>query len=903
MRGRLAYAIGLVTALAMLAGPAASASAALSGVDLSTYVRVSRNDLPEPTRTTPPANSLLAQEASAVTYDWDTDTLFVVGDGGTSVVQVSKTGQLINSMTLAQGSSPQGTEFYDTEGITYVGSGKFVLVEERYRQVNLFTYVAGATLGRADVKTVKLGTTIGNIGIEGITNDPMTNGFIAVKEKEPEGIFQTGIDFTAGTATNGSPTTDNSTNLFDPALADTLDFSDVFALSNLSTLTGPDTSHLLVISQESGKVINISRTGVVSSTLTISSDPGNPLSVPDQGDEGVTMDNDGKLYVVNENGGGDVDHPQLWVYAPSTAANQAPTAVTLNNQVTSMAENTSTATRIKVADVAVADDGLGTNNLTVTGPDASSFEVDSTGLYIKAGTALDFETKPSYNVSVAVDDPTVGSTPDATSAQYTLTVTDVSDTPALIISEVSPFSSGNTTYKADWFELTNIGTGAATVTGWKMDDGSNAFSTAVPMIGVTTIAPGASAIFVEGTAATATAFSTAWFGGTPPAGVAVGSYTGSGVGLSTSGDGVSVFDSSGTRVTAVSFGTVNGPATLDNSAGLGNNTASPPTISTVSVVGVHGAYVAGGETGSPGTTVNLPPTATTDPASAITDTGAGLAGNVNPSHLATNYTFEYGTTLSFGAITPVLSAGSGGAAVPETASLSGLTANTTYYYRLVATNSAGTSVGVVHSFRTTGVAQLPNAVTGAASGVTNSSATLAGQVNPNGQQTAYTFEYGTSTAFGSITPVVALDNADVLEAVTAHPTGLSPDTTYYYRLVATNATGTSSGSVGVFSTGPGGPPVVSTGAASAITSTGATLAATVDAHGIATAYTFEYGTTNAFGSISAVDSAGSTNGANPYSLPITGLTPNTTYRYRIVATNANGTTAGSVGSFTTAPGT
>jgi hypothetical protein len=42
-----------------------------STVDLSTYVRIGRFDLPEPTRTAPPANSLLAQEASAVTYDWD----------------------------------------------------------------------------------------------------------------------------------------------------------------------------------------------------------------------------------------------------------------------------------------------------------------------------------------------------------------------------------------------------------------------------------------------------------------------------------------------------------------------------------------------------------------------------------------------------------------------------------------------------------------------------------------------------------------------------------------------------------------------------------------------------------------------------------------------------------------
>ena len=56
-------------------------AAPVTSVDLSTYIRIGRFDLPEPTRTTHPPNSLLAQEASAVTYNWDTDTLFVVGDG------------------------------------------------------------------------------------------------------------------------------------------------------------------------------------------------------------------------------------------------------------------------------------------------------------------------------------------------------------------------------------------------------------------------------------------------------------------------------------------------------------------------------------------------------------------------------------------------------------------------------------------------------------------------------------------------------------------------------------------------------------------------------------------------------------------------------------------------------
>src|SRR3954453_10743853 len=99
------------------------------------YQRFGRYNLPEPTRTLAPPGSLLAQAASGVAYDWDTGTLFIVGDGGTSVTQVDKTGHLIDSMTLSPGSSPQGTEFYDTEGIAYVGGGQFVFTEERDRQV------------------------------------------------------------------------------------------------------------------------------------------------------------------------------------------------------------------------------------------------------------------------------------------------------------------------------------------------------------------------------------------------------------------------------------------------------------------------------------------------------------------------------------------------------------------------------------------------------------------------------------------------------------------------------------------------------------------------------------------------------------------------------------------------
>ncbi|MFD0894464.1 lamin tail domain-containing protein [Luteolibacter ambystomatis] len=593
----------------------------VTSIDLSSYVRVARYALPEPILTALPAgtpsSNYLCQEASGVTYNWDTDTLFIVGDGGRSVTQVSKTGVLIDTMTLALGGSPQGTEFYDTEGITYLGNGEFAFTEERDRQIVKFTYAAGTTLTRSATKTVKLGTFVNNTGLEGFSWDPQTGGFIIVKEISPMGIFQTGIDFNAGTATNGSPTTINSTDLFDPNLLGMSDFADVFALSNLPSVTGhPQAGNLLVLSQESARIVNTDRSGNITSSLQIVADSGDTLSVADMQHEGLTMDRAGNLYVVNENGGGNIDHPQLWVYAPSSAPNQAPTAVAVSNPVNTIAENTTTASAIKVGDIVVTDDGKGTNVLTLVGTDAAFFEITNSSLYLKAGTVLDFETKSSYNVTVQVDDATLGNTPDA-STTFTLTVTDVvnegSGSSSVFISEVNPTGSSNGTYNADWFEVTNAGTTDLDITGWKMDDNSNGTNTSdrVALRGVTTIPAGKSAIFFEGAAdgstdATILAnFCTAWFGtSTPPAGVLIGAYGGGSVGLSSGGDAVNLFDAAGNRVTGVAFGAATTNVTFDNKAGLGSATLPLPMVTTKSTNGVNGAFVSsnGAETGSPAAT-------------------------------------------------------------------------------------------------------------------------------------------------------------------------------------------------------------------------------------------------------------------------------------------------------------
>ena len=81
---------------------------------------------------------------------------------------------------------------------------------------------------------------------------------------------------------------------------------------------------------------------------------------------------------------------------------------------------------IKVGNIVVADDGFGVNHLSLVGADAASFTILRGLIFLKAGTLLDFETKSSYQVAVAVDDPTNGGSPDATSAIYTLKVGDVS---------------------------------------------------------------------------------------------------------------------------------------------------------------------------------------------------------------------------------------------------------------------------------------------------------------------------------------------------------------------------------------------------------------------------------------------------------------------------------------------
>ena len=104
--------------------------------------------------------------------------------------------------------------------------------------------------------------------------------------------------------------------------------------------------------------------------------------------------------------------------------NTAPSSLAFGSPITSIAEDADTSSATKIADIVVTDDGLGSNELSLSGADADSFEIVGTELFLKAGVKLDYETQTSLNVSVNVDDSTVGATPDA-SAALTLVVSNI----------------------------------------------------------------------------------------------------------------------------------------------------------------------------------------------------------------------------------------------------------------------------------------------------------------------------------------------------------------------------------------------------------------------------------------------------------------------------------------------
>jgi len=284
------------------------------------------------------------------------------------------------------------------------------------------------------------------------------------------------------------------------------------------------------------------------------------------------------------------------------------------------------------------------------------------------------------------------------------------------------------------------------------------------------------------------------------------------------------------------------------------------------------------------------PNVNTYPASNVTLNSAQLNGMVIANNSPAINKFEYGTSTSYGTeVIAVPDSSFGNYDVNISINLTGLTPGITYHYRVKATNIDGTGYGADMTFFTS---EIPSVATFPATNQTTNSVRLNGSVNPNNHPTANKFEWGTSTSYGNTVDAIP-DSVTGTASVNIlyDLSGLTYNTTYHYRVKATNSAGTGYGSDMTFTTGS--PPILYTFPATEISQNSARLNGTIDAGGIPTAVSFEYGTSTAYGSVITADPDSSlANGFINVSALLSGLMPNTTYHFRIKGTNNITTNSG-----------
>ncbi|MBF0291666.1 MAG: VCBS repeat-containing protein [Nitrospinae bacterium] len=293
----------------------------------------------------------------------------------------------------------------------------------------------------------------------------------------------------------------------------------------------------------------------------------------------------------------------------------------------------------------------------------------------------------------------------------------------------------------------------------------------------------------------------------------------------------------------------------------------------------------------------LAPLATTGAATNIMQTGVTFTGKVDPKKATTTVTFEYGLTSSYGAsVSGITQTGN----VPRnvSASATGLVCGSTYHYRIVAANFNGPAYGTDSTFKTLDCL-VPGVTTGGVRNIMQTSVTLTGLVNPQGASTTVTFEYGPDSNYGTTVSRGALI-ASRPRPVSAQITGLTCDTVYHFKVAALNANGPGNGINRAFKTASCLTPGVATEKAINIGPSMATFTGKVNPNKALATVSFEYGLTTAYG---ATVSAGTLTGETiqPASAQAVNLACATTYHFRIVAVNSNGSVPGADRVFRTTP--
>ena len=299
------------------------------------------------------------------------------------------------------------------------------------------------------------------------------------------------------------------------------------------------------------------------------------------------------------------------------------------------------------------------------------------------------------------------------------------------------------------------------------------------------------------------------------------------------------------------------------------------------------------------TTAASAPQVTTGTATGVSAKAATLNGTVNPNGATTTYWFQYGTTVSYGLQTSTRDAGSGTSGRSVSAGISGLAAGTTYHYRLVAQNSAGTTNGQDQTFATT-AANAPAVTTGAASGIGPARRDRERQRQPQRRKhhLLVSVRHDRELRPANRNPQRRRGHQRAAESLLiclasrpGPPTtiGWSPRTAPERPRVSTRS---SPPAWRKRRLRPPAPPAESGHAKQPSNGT-------VNPNGTSTTYWFQYGTTTSYGLQTGTHSAGSGTSDRPVSAHLSGLAAGTTYHYRLVAQNAAGTTQGADQTFTT----
>lgn len=188
----------------------------------------------------------------------------------------------------------------------------------------------------------------------------------------------------------------------------------------------------------------------------------------------------------------------------------------------------------------------------------------------------------------------------------------------------------------------------------------------------------------------------------------------------------------------------------------------------------------------------------------------------------------------------------------------------------------------------------PFAETRDATNLKGSSATLNGVVNSNNLPTSVTFEYGTTPGYGTTTITAAQSpvTGNIPALVSADITGLKAGITYYFRIVAANSLGKTTG-INIPFNYSGKVPFAETNSATSTSPRTAQLNGIVNTHGLSTVVNFEYGLTTSYGTTVEADQSPVTRlTAARVTANVTDLKPGTDYHFRIITTNHEGTTYG-----------